>query len=54
MTVIISTVVTVVIVTFFSKKKLDTLTTDEMLSEQIFAILTMFLKQKKIVVKTIL
>ena len=47
-TVVIVTVVTVVVVTvvivvyFGLKKKLDTLTTDEMISGQHFAILAMF------------
>ena len=41
-TVVIVTVVTVAIVTSFSKKQLDTLTTDGMFSGQHFAILAMF------------
>ena len=40
--VVTESVVTVVIVTSFSKKQLDTLTTDEMFSGQLFAILAMF------------
>ena len=43
-TVVIATeaVGTVVIVTYFRKKLLDTLTTDEIFSGQLFAILAMF------------
>ena len=41
-TEVTGTVLTVVIVTYFSKKQLNTLTTDEMFSGQRFAILPMF------------
>ena len=41
-TVVIVTVATVVIVTYFSKKQLDTTTTDEMFSGQRFVILAIF------------
>ena len=43
MTVVTVAVVTVVIVTYFRRrKKIDTSTTDEMFSVQLFAILAMF------------
>ena len=41
-TVVTVAVVTVVIETYFRKKQLDTLTTDEMFSGQRFAIIAMF------------
>ena len=43
MSIVTVAIVTEVIVTYFSKKPLDTLTTDEMFSVQLFAILAMFL-----------
>ena len=46
-TVVTVAVVTVGIVTYFSKKQLDTLTADEMFSVQLFAILAMFLIESK-------
>ena len=50
MKVVIVTVVTVlVIVTYFSKTKLYTSTTDEMFSGQLFAILVMFFVVKSVV-----
>ena len=41
-TVVTVAVLTVVIVAYFSKKQIDTSTTDEMFSVQLFVILAMF------------